>query len=133
MIAGRKHYVFSKPSEFAAIYRNSDTLDMAPFFKIILMRWFGFTEEDAVTFHRVNPDFQTLNNNILLRHENNAITADKYFVDLETRFQLIDAEIDKSPTKSVVKQGLELITDTLATAAVTAYFGETVLKTNPNL
>lgn len=38
-----------------------------------------------------------------------------------------------APTKSVVKQGHEFITDSQATAAVIAYFGEKGLEANPNL
>jgi hypothetical protein len=81
-----------------------------------------FKENDAITFRLINPDFRALNNNILLQLENNEIMAIKYFVKLETRLLLIDNEVDKSPTKSVVKPDLNFITDTWATAAVTAFF-----------
>ncbi len=47
LIAGRKHYVFYKPSDYAAVYRNSKTLDIGGFVTLLLINWFGLSPKEA--------------------------------------------------------------------------------------
>ena len=50
LIAGRKHYVFSKPNEMAAVFRNQKTLDGGSFVRMLNTKWFDFSNRDADTY-----------------------------------------------------------------------------------
>lgn len=65
-VAGRKHYVFSKPSEYAAVYRNSKTLSIGNFVKLLMIKWFGYTEKMAERYKELSGDWDELHINLLL-------------------------------------------------------------------
>lgn len=132
-VAGRKHYVFFRPSEFAAVYRNSKTLDMGNFVKLLMTKWFGYTENEAERYKTLKTDWDELHTNLLLRDENNRPTAVKYFVALEEELRAIDAEVENTETKTLTKDGFKLVMGVLGVASTLAYFGRKPFDMNPNL
>ncbi len=132
-VAGRKHYVFSKPSEYAAVYRNSKTLDIGNFVKLLMIKWFGYTEKEAEKYKSLKGDWESLHTNLLLREENNRPTAIKYFVSLEEELRALDAELEKSDSKTLTKDGLKLVMDVQGVASTIAYFGKKPFEVNPNI
>lgn len=110
-VAGRKHYVFSKPSEYAAVYRNSKTLSIGNFVKLLMTKWFGYTEKMAERYKELKGDWDELHTNLLLREENNRPTAIRYFTLLENELRTLDAELEKSDTKTLTKEGRMLVMD----------------------
>ena len=65
-VAGRKHYVFFKPSEYTAVYRISKTLSIRNFVKLLMTQWFGYTEEMAERYKELKGDWDELHTNLLL-------------------------------------------------------------------
>ncbi len=81
----------------------------------------------------IKPDMHHLNDNFLLRAENNRVTATKYFVDLDAQLRTLDNEIDGSVARTAIKNGLLLVADTVGRASTSAYFGQTLLDLNPDV
>jgi hypothetical protein len=132
-VAGRKHYVFTKPSEYAAVYRNSKTLSIGNFVKLLMKQWFGYTEQMAERYKELKGDWNELHTNLLLREENNRPTAIKYFTLLEEELCTLDVELEKSDTKALAKDGLKLVMGVQGTASTLAYFGKKPFEVNPNI
>jgi hypothetical protein len=123
-VAGRKHYVFYKPSEYTAVYRNSKTLSIGNFVKLLMIQWFGYTEKMAERYKELKGDWDELHTNHLLREENNRPTAIKYVILLEEELRTLDAELEKSDTHLLTKEGLKLVTQVQGVASTLAYFGK---------
>jgi hypothetical protein len=132
-IAGRKHYVFFKPGEFAAVYRNSKTLDSGNFVKLLLTKWFGYTENQAERYKALRSEWDVVHTNLLLKEENNRPTAVKYFVSLEEELRKLDTELESSDNKSLTKDGFKLVMDVQGVATTLAYFGKKPFEVNPNI
>lgn len=81
----------------------------------------------------IKPDMHHLNNTMLLRPENNQVTATKYFVDLDEQLRNLDDEIDGNVEQKVTKNFLLLIANTVGRASTSAYFGETLIELNPHV
>lgn len=133
LIAGRKHYVFWRPSDYSAVYKTK-TLDIEPFIRMLYIKWFAFSEKEAITLgQRLKPQTHAVNNEILLRPEKNQVTATKYFIELDAQLRILDSELDRSNTKKLTRDGLTLVEDIQGKASTNAYFGNTPLRVNPNL
>jgi hypothetical protein len=132
-VAGRKHYVFSKPSEYAAVYRNSKTLSIGNFVKLLMTKWFGYTEKMAERYKELKEDWDELHTNLLLREENNRPTAIKYFILLEAELRTLDAELEKSDTKTMTRDGRKLVMDVQGVSSTLAYFGKKPFEVNSNI
>lgn len=132
-VAGRKHYVFSKPSEYAAVHRNSKTLDIGNFVKLLMTNWFGYTEKEAERYKQMKVEWHDLHSNLLLREENNRPTAVKYFIELEVLLKALDSELEKSKTKTLTREGREFVRDIQGVASTLAYFGRQPFEVNPNI
>jgi hypothetical protein len=132
-VAGRKHYVFSKPSEYAAVYRNSKTLDAGNFVKLLMTQWFGYPEKMAERYKQMKVEWHELHTNFLLREEKNRPTAVKFFIELEERLKGLDAELEKSKTKMLIKEGRDLVREIQGVASTLAYFGRKPFEVNPNI
>ncbi len=132
-IAGRKHYVFSRPDEYAAVYRNSRTLDTGNFVKMLLVKWFGYTDAEAENYKSLRGDFDELHTDLLLRENKNRPTAIKYFMLLEEQLCTIDTELDNTTDGKLTKDCLELVVHAQGIASTRAYFGEKPFEVNPKL
>jgi hypothetical protein len=132
LIAGRKHYVFSSLTDITTIHKTK-TLDIKGFVILLYKGVFGMSDREATQLDAIKPIVHDLNTTYLLTAKNNAVTASKYFTLLDNVFNTLDKEIKESPTRSVIKDGFEFVTDTQGTATVRAYFGQTLLDINPKI
>jgi hypothetical protein len=130
-MAGRKHYVFSSLTDINAIHRIGRALDISPFIYLIMRQLFGVSHAGANKICEHRHDFHTINNQYLLRPENNAVTASKYFVELSKKLDGLEKEIESSADGAVVKDGFNLAADTQGEATTIAYFGQALLDMDP--
>jgi hypothetical protein len=98
-----------------------------------MTKWFGYTEKEAENYKALKGDWDELHTNLLLREENNRPTAIKYFVSLEEELRVLDAELERSETKTLTKEGLKLVMDIQGVASTLAYFGKKPFEVNPNI
>jgi hypothetical protein len=115
------------------VYRNSKTLDIGDFVKLLMTKWFGCTEDMAQLYKEMKSEWHELHTNLLLREENNRPTAIKYFLELEVLLRALDVELEERTTKTMTKDGRDVVRETQGVASTFAYFGRKPFEVNPNI
>jgi hypothetical protein len=98
-----------------------------------MTKWFGYTEKMAERYQETRDDWHELHTNLLLREEKNRPTAIKYFMLLEDGLRALDAELKKSDTETLTKEGRTLVLEVQGVASTLAYFGKKPFEVNPNI
>ncbi|KAI9809561.1 MAG: hypothetical protein M1827_006796 [Pycnora praestabilis] len=123
LVAGRKYYIFNEPQDVAAIHRKSKTLRLDAFLVRVCINLFGFPQEDADHRRGISDEVHNLNNKYLLRPQHYEPVDAKFYKELNMIVRDTAAEVDRSPTGRLTRDGLVLTTDLMAKAATLAFFG----------
>ena len=133
LIAGRKHYVFSRPSDVSALFRKTKALSMAPFVRMINGNLFGLRKTAIDQMETVHDDMHGLYNKYLLSPEQYIPVVVSYFRALEPLMQGLTEKVEFSKDQTLKVDAFDLMLDTMAKASLTAYFGKEPLQMNPLL
>lgn len=133
LIAGRKHYVFSRPSDVSALFRKTKVLSMTPFVRMINGNLFGFQTAAIERMDTVHDEMHGLYNKYLLSPDQYIPVVISYFQDLERLMQGLKDQVESSKGQTLKVDAFDLMLDTLAKASLTAYFGKEPLQVNPSL
>ena len=133
LIAGRKHYVFSRPSDVSALFRKTKVLSMTPFVRMINGNLFGFKTAAIDQMDTVHNDMHGLYNKYLLSPDQYIPVVLSYFKSLELLMQGLKVQVESSKDLTMKVDAFDLMLDTLAKASLTAYFGKNPLRVDPNL
>lgn len=132
LIAGRKHYVFNLPGDLGAIYRQSKTLDIVNFVRLLHQSLFGISKKDANILADRHPLIHETNSALLVRPEANAATVVKYFTILDKLFAKLEAQLDQSKDGVMTVDAFKFISDIQGGASTGAYFNEKMVVENPD-
>ena len=133
LIAGRKHYVFSRPSDVSALFRKTKVLSMTPFVRMINGNLFGFKTPAIERMDTLHDEMHGLYNKYLLSPDQYIPVVNSYFKDLERLMQGVKDQVESSKGQTLNCDAFDLMLDTLARASLTAYFGKEPLQVNPSL
>lgn len=81
----------------------------------------------------IKPEWHRIDTDWLLQPEKNDVITIKYFNKLEEQLQQLDAELEKTETKSLNLEGLKAVVDLEGKATVMTLYGDTTLALNPNM
>lgn len=133
LIFGRKHYVFSRPSDVSALFRKTKVLSMTPFVRMVNNNLFGFKTAAIERMDTVHNDMHGLYNKYLLSPDQYIPVVNSYFKALEPLMQDLKVQVEISKDQTLKVDAFGLMLDTLAKASLTAYFGKEPLRVDPNL
>ena len=133
LIAGRKHYVFSLPSDVGTIWRKPKAFSIRPFVSMIHKRLFGFNDEEVEVLASITPSLHKAYEKYLLQPEQYEPVVVKYIKDLRLRFQALPNKTSAADNHIMIKDAFNLILDTMANSSVVAYFGQKPVELHPDI
>lgn len=133
LIAGRKHYVFSRSSDVSALFRKTKVLSMSPFVRMINRNLFGFKTAAIDQMETLHDDMHNLYTKYLLSPDQYIPVVISYFKALGPLMQGLTEKVELSKGQALRVDAFDLMLDTLTKASLTAYFGKEPLQVNPNL
>ena len=133
LIAGQKHYVFTRPSDVSAIFRKPKAFSIRPFVDLIYARFFNLSKPSIAKMHTINPDLHKLYEKYLLAPEGYEPVVVSYVRDLRARFVNLVERAAASKDGSLDLDAFNLILDTQALSSVVAYFGRKPTTLHPSI
>jgi hypothetical protein len=131
-MGGRRHYIFSDPTDVAGIHKNGKTLSIRGFVRFIYISIWGFKPADADSMWEIKPEWHRMDIEWLLSEKNDVI-AIQYLGRIEEQLQVLDTEIDAALDQTIVRPGLKTVVDVQGKATVQVLYGATTLEKHPGL
>ena len=135
LIAGKKHYVFARPSDVGAIFRKPKAFSIRPFIDLVHKRFFNMSPASVEKINTLNASLHKLYEKYLLAPAEYETTVVSYIQDLRIRIHDVDAKAAVVAADGSVPQfdAFNLILDTQALASVVAYFGHKPVEIHPTM
>lgn len=131
LIAGKKHYVFYQAQDVNIIHRSPKSLSIDAFVEMLQNSLFGMTKVQAAKHRSTMDVIHKELTQFILSPAQYDITFAKYSADLEKSFAAFDRRLDGKD--SIVVDALQLVVDLQAIPTTTAYFGDEIVKANPQV